>query len=504
MRLASIACGLAGSAALFALAWLTPSCGSFGTAEGPSDGGAGEPAKAREFTIALELPSVAALDPYGARAAAVAIVVTDAADASRTRRVEVPSADRGPFTIAGFVTSPTVDATVEVRDASGRLVGYGERRSAEIGTSSLVQVAVRKRLVFFTSRDRGDVGQLRVFDLGAAEVAEGGLAELVAAPLQTLSEPRGLYATADGRHLVEAGEVSSGSGALAVFDSGTHARKSVIPLPFVPGMLVPVEDGTRAVVAPEGATGDTVFALVDVVKGELRSIPSGVQGGTLRAGEGAASPDGARVAVVGDHRASSWSDPKAFLFVLAFEPGRHDPVASALDLSPHVESARGVRFSPDGARIYVSGRSGDSGFVLEIDAAAPAGSAPRKIALEAGRSAASTLLLHPDGRHAYVNNDTQYGTTACCGGVRIVDLTSGAETYAAPMRSGPEYEISSAVLLPYAPPRVLAGQSDNGNNDHGAFVDLTSPGGAPPEVAYEQADDIGSAEHLVTFFGRSL
>lgn len=60
------------------------------------------------------------------------------------------------------------------------------------------------------------------------------------------------------------------------------------------------------------------------------------------------------------------------------------------------------------------------------------------------------------------------------------------------------------MRFPYAPRRIFGGQSDNGNNVHGAFVDITDPGGAPVEVKYNQNGDIGSVAELATPVGKRL
>jgi hypothetical protein len=111
------------------------------------------------------------------------------------------------------------------------------------------------------------------------------------------------------------------------------------------------------------------------------------------------------------------------------------------------------------------------------------------------------LLLHPDGRNAYVDLEN--------GDMRIFDLTQGAEVFAAGYgpngpAAGPAFEIESALRFPYAPNRVIGGQSDNGNNVNGDFVDISMGGQMPAKITLSANGDVGSITDMATPFGQRL
>ena len=219
-------------------------CGSFGEAAPtapatPSDGGAGdatlEPARPRNVVVAPGWPALPALDPgTDPRLTTTVVTVTDAADASHKVERPFPPTDKGPYAFPDFVTSNVVDVTVELREPSGRILGYGERRRWNLAASETVPVAPRKRLLYFTSGDRGD-GQLRMLDLAPASKAEPGMEELAQPALPSLASPSGLYTTSDGLLLVQVGRARLGDGGagaaqLSVFETGTHAlSKTLVP-----------------------------------------------------------------------------------------------------------------------------------------------------------------------------------------------------------------------------------------------------------------------------------
>ena len=62
-------------------------------------------------------------------------------------------------------------------------------------------------------------------------------------------------------------------------------------------------------------------------------------------------------------------------------------------------------------------------------------------------------------------------------------------------------ELTRAVRLPYGPHRVIAGQTDNGNNVHQAFVELLPNTPTPMTISFTKFDDIGSIDGLATPFG---
>ena len=250
----------------------------------------------------------------------------------------------------------------------------------------------------------------------------------------------------------------------------------------------------------------TTFTVVDLDSGLATPVPTGLQGGGISISAMATSADGTRFAAVGTYASGMGDAP----YVFTYDVGA--PSMSSTPLATMVDEARGVRFMPDGKTLVIAGANDDSvwatGALLLFDVASgPLAQPKRTIALAAGVTRASSLVIDPAGKYAYVGNDTRfYGNDqSCCGDLRVIDLASGQEvalfSYAA---MGPELELTEAIRLPYAPRRVLAGQSDNGNNVHGAFVELLQDSPRPVAVDYDQDTDIGSIDGMTTPFGTRL
>ena len=494
---------------------LASGCGTFGEAEEPSaEGGEGgdaivasEPPRPRSFVVAPGWPTVAKLDPTtDLRLAKILVTVTDAADATRTVQKSFGATEKGPYAFADFNTTNLVDVTIELDEGSGRILGYGERRRWNLATSETVPVATRKRLLYFTSGDR-DGGQLRLFDLAPAAAAEPAMAEPADSSLPSLKAPSALYVTTDGLLLVQAGQMGSDTGAaqVAVFETGTHLLSKTIPLKYPLASAVPLGDGHRFLGGPSGDATKTSFALVDIDTAATIELPSGLQGGAVSVSAMATSPDGTRVVAVG-----SYSDGKTDVpYVFTHDVG--SPRVTSTDLSSLLEVARGARFMPDGRTFVVAGakKEGEwaTGALLLFGVTSGALAPPtRRIDLAAGLSRTSSLIIDPAGTYAYVGNETRYTSPgSCCGDLRVIDLASGKEaalfTYGA---SGPEFELTDAVRLPYGAHRVIAGQSDNGNNVHGPLVELLPSSPSPVAISYTADGDIGSMSAIATPFATKL
>lgn len=92
----------------------------------------------------------------------------------------------------------------------------------------------------------------------------------------------------------------------------------------------------------------------------------------------------------------------------------------------------------------------------------------------------------------------------CCSDFHVIDAVTGIDRASYPRTgSGPEYQLEAAIRLPYAPFRVLAGQSDEGNNVHPSFVELVSDADRPADVAVSGID-IGTVRAIASPFARPL
>lgn len=494
---------------------LASGCGSFGAAEEPSsEGGEGgdgivasEQPRLRRVVVAPNWPTVAELDPAtDLRGAKILVTVTDATDATRTVQKSFGPTEKGPYAFADFNTTNLVDVTIELDESSGRILGYGERRRWNLATSDTVLVATRKRLLYFTSDDR-DGGQLRVFDLAPAAAVEPGMAERAGSSLPSLKAPSALYVTTDGLLLVQAGRMGSGTGPaqVTVFETGTHLLSTTIALPYPLAGAVPLRDGHRLLGAPTRDAMKTSFALVDIDTAAVVDLPSGLQGGAVSVSAMATSPDGARFVAVGSYSNGQIDIP----YVFTHDVG--SPKVTATDLSSLLDVARGARFMPDGKTFVVAGAKNEgewaTGALLFFGVTSGALAPPtRRIDLAPGLSRSSSLIIDPAGTYAYVGNETRYTNPgSCCGDLRVIDLASRTEAALLPYgTSGPEFELTDAVRMPYGAHRVIAGQSDNGNNVHGAVLELLPNSPRPVAIPYTAAGDIGSMSAIATPFGTKL
>lgn len=500
--------------ALAVVAGLGWACVDFSAAEepatAPSDGGAEgglEPAVERDVVVEIDWPTLPVLDPTkDTRAATLRISVVDANDEKRRAEKKVPSTERGPFTFPKLVTSSRVDARVEVVGADERLVGYGERRSWNVAEDRKIPLVARARVLYFASADREGIGskngQLRALGLAPQGLAEPGVDEPYA-PLPSLDWPTGLHVTREGRWLVQTGTDAAGVGTVVAFETGNHQRAKSVSIPFQPGPAAPSGDGHRVVVAPGTKSNGTLFAIVDLDAGTSSTLASGLAGGVLIVTAIATSADETRVAAVGEYRQGGKAESYVFLYQAGAERIQSRNVSNVL------QHARGVRFTPDGTSLVVAG-SNDvndwaTGALVTFPANADGIGAPRgTIELAASKTRSSSIILDPSGNFAFVNNETKYGTGACCGEMRIVDLAMGKEVFVSGYTGNfADLEVVSAVRLPYEPRRVLGGQSDPGNNVHGPIVELAG-GAKPVKVVVDASGDIGSLDRMATPFGTSL
>lgn len=473
------------------------SCSKFGAeGSGPSDGGAdgavddAGPQIARDLSVVIDWPT-GELDPYSdARARDLFVTVVDATDASKTQTQKLDKT-RGPVAFPGFVSSRLVDVTVEVRGADDRLLSFGVRRAWDVGAQLAIPVAVRQRLLYFASFDRGagPGGELRVLGLTPAD-PEPAMKESLP-ELASLRLPTGLYLSRDALLLVETGTHSAGDagiGTVRIFATATHQTLRDVPLPFSPAALAPLGDGHRAVVAPAGSSQFAGVAVADLDTNAVDILPIG-SGGWIDAPDAAASPAGDLVAIAGGHASSAKTDATLWLVDAAKS-------LSTIDLSNDLDTATGVRFTPDGKTIVVAGKLAGNGKLVTIDAFA------RTIAgrLPIGVRPAS-ILMHPDGKHLFVDTEDD--------GTAILDLGTGSSVFKSPYSpdGGLEFEVVSGVSMPYPPFRIIGGQSDTGNNWQNPlsdFVDMSDGGAAPVFVPLQKNGDIGTAGWVSTPFGQPL
>lgn len=480
-----------------------PSCSTFGETPPAAEDGGGDgatsgdvtvtPARERDVEVVVDWPSVASLDPSKRPSAKdTSIVITDSTDPLRTASRVDPAGERGPFRFPKFVSSNLVDVVLQVKSESGLLLGYAERRRFDISAAPRVDIAARRRLLYVATGDRGALGTLRTIDLAPPQLAEPAAEEAAGVPALDLV-PFGvsLHVTDDGLDLVEAGAANGGPGQVAVFSTGTHERKKVIGLPFVPSVMAPIGNGRRALVMPTSAANGTVAAIVDIDAGTASTIPSGITAGVLSGTSIAVHPSGSKLFVTAEYK----SGPTVTPYLLVFEDEKLTPVPI-----PSITRANGVRLLPGGAGGVVAGwldpgAGNPTGHVVTFDTSAPATSF--KSIFSSPNWAPFAVTLDLQGAFAHVSAGD------CCADMRTVDLAKKSQTAAYPPDgSGPRYQLLSAIELPYEPHRILAGQSDPANNGRSTLVEILPGGAAPKDVNLANNGSYGSFDAIASPYAR--
>jgi len=456
-------------------------CGAF-TATDPTpkaDGGTSDAGvvAARRITVELEWPSLASLDPRSLGALTSFDLELFDGDTSVVK-VPVPLTELGKPIDLGERTTGGRVRVVASGVQGNRLVAYGERRDVDVALSPTVPVAVRRRLFYFTSSDR-DTGQLRVVDMAPAELAEPGTKELTA-PLPSLRKPSGLVATSDGKWVVQSGfeSTTATNGQLAVLSTSDHSRE-IVPLDFAPAGIAPIDAGRRILVAPDSGTS---FGVLDPASRSVTKISSTFQGGKLSVGDLAVHPDRSRVAMIADYDTGTGTTHQIVVFD-----------GTKLESKPIGEEPSGVRWARDGGSLVVSLRSGD------VSIRSPDGATERARIPKAASDNTVGVLVHPTAPYAYVSGE---------GKLRVYDLVAGKIVFESGGDGrGPEYQLTSMARLPYPPRRVIAGQSDPGNNwTQARLVEIPDGQIAPAKIELRSWNnlDVGSVSSISPLFAEPL
>lgn len=479
-----------------------------GVGEGSEGDDAGVQLVPRDVRIIVDWPTVGTLDPRtDPRIREIRVNV------GPTTSQTFAAGNSGPYAVAGALVpaNGVVNVAIEIKggDPPERLIGFGARRKFQLDADGNIPVAVRKRIVYVTSRDRSpnSGGELRALEGAPAGSQEPSMSEPSSYPaLTTLREPSALWITSDGLQLVQGGQQNASvAGAIAMFATGSHARDpAYIPLQNVPIAISPLgEDGYEAVVAYE-ELNRTSFDLVDLRQRTVTPLSTGIVGGEFSFSSAAPSSLDGRAAIVFTHRSATTTEKP---YLVTVHPKTRQATLVALD--PHMAGVRAVRFSADGKSIIVAGyrdaASWSTGVLAIFDAADPTTPPTKTLTFAPGMSRPTSLLIFGDGKSAFVSNETSYGMPVCCNEPRIIDLESGAETWTGQITSnGPSHELLTGLRFPYAPFRVIGGQSDNGNNTNGAMVELKAPNVAPAHLTIDGGRDFGSIHGLASPFATQL
>ena len=164
-----------------------------------------------------------------------------------------------------------------------------------------------------------------------------------------------------------------------------------------------------------------------------------------------------------------------------------------LESKPLADEPSGVRWARDGGSLVVSLRSGDVS-IRSADGATERARIPK-----AASDNTVGVLVHPTSPYAYVSGE---------GKLRVYDLVAGKIVFESggDVR-GPEFQLTSMARLPYAPRRVLAGQSDPGNNwTQARLVEIPDGQIAPAKIELRSWNnlDVGSVSSIAPLFAEPL
>ena len=489
------------------LAVLVLGCSTFSTdpnAPGGSGSSGGVPVT-RNLRVTVDWPTKGVLDPLAdPRAAEIHLVVSDAADPTKRGEQTFDKTNRGPFDVTGFTSGDRVDVVVEILAAgSKRLVGYAEARRSDVTRTTEIAVAARKRVLYVINADRGPE-QISVIDLAPPDHAELGMELLTGAnDIADVPNAQDLVLTADARLLAVAGSTTSTDGDLTLYSTSTDDVTKTIPIGMWASRLVTL-DGHEVLAFPRAEAKSDSFVRVNLDTGKTTPIGSGLMGGTVDVWSAIIAPDGKRVVAAGSYSTSS-VQAKAFLFVHDIDAG----TTTAVEV-PGNDAATGARFTPDGKKLVVVAFSCENGgtcsgtlFLDDGTSTSVEGTAPLG---DPGKAKPIGVVVSPDGRRAFVSTDPIYQMTdSCCGDFYTVNIPDArvAATFP-PIAPSLEYQIGSALLLPYGNPRrAIAGMTDPGNDLHGAIVELVDSD-RPAEITERDLPAFGTVRAMATPFGSPL
>lgn len=475
-----------------ALALAAPGC-LLGCGEEFQTGGTGDGAGRLEVAIAR--PTKAALDPLQDPRASLLRVSVRQPGSSDGPSVELaPPAD--DLVVLEDVPYGTKDVVVEVL-ASGdaRAVGLGVRFDETLKRGQRVTVDVRKRLLYVADAGGGDPGAVpravQALDLAAEGSPEPATDLGLVEHLLGLDDATGVFTTRTGTEVVvSALEAGTSNPLLSVIATSDHAELRRVALPWATTRLAPVGDG-RAITAPDD--GPAALLLIDAVAGTASPLPLGTGSG-FRAASAVASADGKSVAVVGRVQLSNQWQPRALVIDVETAFGGGSGAVKAIDPQA-IDQLTDARFSADGSSLWLAGYvdiDPNAGVLLEYERTALG--FVRQIDVGTDRGRVSSLILHPDGEHAYLYAEYQYPGQVR-EGMLIVSLSQGKV-----VMSDDQYGPACAAREYFG--RILAGQSHFANDRTGELVDITAGGAKPGPMAVP--DYAGSYAQLAIPFGTQL
>ena len=213
------------------------------------------------MAIDLVMPEDPALAPAGDRVAQLSLVTWEPGEAPRseTRAVDDPAAGLDMGVLAA---GREVGLAVELRSATQRLLGYGASPlpvAPAGGDDTVVRLEVRRPFVYAA----GSASRLDTFDSTLDPGDDGTFGGIAVA------SPVASTATRDGAELVVIAARGDTTAELRLVSTATHqpVDGAVVAIPGAVSDLAVTADGTRAVVAHDGAAGGV--SVVDLAAARL-------------------------------------------------------------------------------------------------------------------------------------------------------------------------------------------------------------------------------------------
>jgi hypothetical protein len=288
-----------------------------------------------------------------------------------------------------------------------------------------------------------------------------------------------------------------------VLDTSSHMSVRNIVIPFPPSRMVAIGDGREVLALPGKFASTAQLARVNLDTGDVKSAESGLQGGALYVESAATSFDGKKVVAAANYKKSP-VDATTTPYLIEYDVTAGK--ANAPVMVTDVTAVTAVRPRADGGEIFALGWTGTdpsnaSGKVLTFDGAR---GTQTLVADLLTYSLPTTLVVHPKGHRAYVSTALQYTGNGPVGGTFFAfdETWSGVGTFAS-SGSVLAYQVLSALRLPYAPFRVLAAMSDDGNTNNGSIVELLDDN-SDPQPLLPKVDLGSSLQAIASPFAQPL
>lgn len=314
-----------------------------------------------QVQIELILPEDAALSPAGDRLAEITLVTWGEGEPLQRDTHEVEDPSRG-VEMGALPAGVEVQVALELRAASGRLIGYGRAPgtvSAQADGDTIIPIHVRRPYIYAS----GAADRLETFDSTLDPGEDGTYGSL------DLPAPVASAATPDGAELVVVSALGETDSLLRVIETRTHVALQSAPVPLGGGVsdVAISADGALALVAHDGEAGGVSVVDLEAARGgqaQVTFVPAGAAGAVVAVAGGDGRPALA-LALLARARAFGCDEaaPASSLAVVELDD------APALDATVTLPSpVADLAAAPDGSTVYLAEPCADAVTALAIDA----------------------------------------------------------------------------------------------------------------------------------------